>query len=391
MNNKLILCLCATGLVAGAFAWQQAPAKLPPPYHTPSASNGPRIIPRPDGTQFKVPAGFDVQEFAADFEKPRFMLLGPSNEVLVSDSIDKGIVYVISGKDKARKKLIEGLNKPYGLAFWKDYLYVAEATSVKRYKYNKAALSVGPGEEIVAMKDFTKGHWTRSIVFDSKGEKFYLGVGSSSNVDAGDPPTRAAINRYNPDGSGHEIFTEGMRNPIGLHFYPGSNTLWAAVQERDGLGDELVPDYFIAAKQGGFYGFPYAYAGQNEEPRRKGERPDLVKKSLAPDVLLEPHCAVLDFIFYTGKQFPARYQNGALLANHGSSNRSKRLGYSVTFIPFKNGRPSGPAEELLSGFMLSPDSREVWGRPVALLQLADGSVLLSEDGGKKIYRISYKG
>ncbi len=206
MNNKALLCLCATGFVAGALAWQQASVKLPPPYATPSVNNGPRVIPQPNGAKLQVPAGFNIQEYATGFDKPRFMLLGPGNELLLADSADRGTVYILFENGKARKKLIEGLDRPYGMAFWKDYLYVAETTSLKRYKYDKKAMSVGAGEEIVPMKDFARGHWTRSIIFDPKGEKFYLGVGSASNVNAGEPAMRAAINRFNPDGSGHEIF-----------------------------------------------------------------------------------------------------------------------------------------------------------------------------------------
>jgi glucose/arabinose dehydrogenase len=188
-----------------------------------------------------------------------------------------------------------------------------------------------------------------------------------------------------------EIYTSGTRNPIGLHWYPGTNTLWAAVQERDALGDDLVPAYFTPIQQGAFYGWPYAYAGPHEEPRHKGERPDLVSKTIAGDILLQSHVAVLDFLFYTGKQFPAEYQGGAFLAFHGSWNRSKRVGYSVAFIPFKGGKPSGEVRDFLTGWMISPESHEVWGRPVAIMQLPDGSILVSDDGGKKIWRIRYKG
>lgn len=200
---------------------------------------------------------------------------------------------------------------------------------------------------------------------------------------------RAAINRFNPDGSGHEIYASGTRNPIGIHWYPGTQTLWAAVQERDALGDNLVPDFFTHIQQGGFYGWPYAYSGPNEEPRHKGERPDLVAKTIVPDVLLQSHVAVLDFLFYTGKQFPGEYQGGAFLALHGSWNRAQRVGYEVAFIPFKNAKPSGKVEEFLTGWRISPDSPDVWGRPVAILQLSDGSILISDDGGRKIWRVSY--
>ena len=170
-----------------------------------------------------------------------------------------------------------------------------------------------------------------------------MGVGSGSNSSPGEDPRRAAINRYNLDGSGHEIYASGTRNPIGLRWYPGTDTLWAAVQERDELGDDLVPDYFTHIQQGGFYGWPYAYIGPHEDPTNKGLAPDLVAKTIVPDVLLGAHVAVLDFIFYTGKQFPAEYQGGAFLAWHGSWNRSKRVGQSIAFVPFKNGKPVGPA------------------------------------------------
>jgi len=379
------------------FAFRGKPSQLPAPYHTPSASNAPKVIPRPDGAQLSLPKGFTAELYADGFEKPRFMALGPSGEVLISDSADKGTVYILQDRDKdgkaeSKEKLLEGLYRPYGLAFWKDFLYVAETTSLKRYKYNSSATKVeGPGEEVVSMKDFTKAHWTRTVLFDRKGEKMYLAIGSGSNVDAGDDPKRAAINRYNPDGTGHEIVASGMRNPVALRWYPGTDTLWATVQERDGLGDDLVPDFFTSVRPGAFYGWPYAYIGPNEEPRRKGENPELVKKAVVPDVVLGAHKSVLDALFYTGKQFPKEYQGGAFIAYRGSSNRAKRTGYSVVFIPFKKARPAGEARDFLTGFMLGPDQREVWGRPVGLLQMLDGSLLVSEDGGNKVWKISYKG
>jgi glucose/arabinose dehydrogenase len=383
------------GAMAAALAWQGG-LQLPPPFHTPSSNNPPNVIGRPDGVQLRLPAGFRIEVYADGFEVPRFMLEGPSGEILVSDSADSGSVYVLQDKDRnfqpgLRKKLLGGLDRPYGLAFWKDYLYVAETTSLKRYPYDRKSMTAGQGQEVVSMKDFGSGHWTRTILFDRKGEKMYLAIGSRSNVSAGEPPMRAAINRFNPDGSGHEIFAAGTRNPIGLRWYPGTDTLWAAVQERDALGDDLVPDYFTSIRQGGFYGWPFAYIGPNEDPRRKGERPDLVKKTLVPDVPLPAHVAVLDCLFYTGKQFPAEYHGGAFLAFHGSWNRAKRVGYSVAFVPFKDGKPAGPARDFLTGWMLAPDKREVWGRPVGLLQLPDGSLLVSDDGGNKIWRVAYKG
>jgi glucose/arabinose dehydrogenase len=218
----------------------------------------------------------------------------------------------------------------------------------------------------------------------------YLTVGSASNVDANEDAMRAAIHRFNPDGTVPEIVASGVRNVIGLNWYPGTETLWAAVQERDGLGDDLVSDYFTAIHFGGFYGWPYAYLGPHEDPRRKGERPDLVAKTIVPDVWLGSHVAVLDALFYTGNQFPKEYKGGAFLAFHGSWNRSKRVGFSVNFIPFKDGMAVENPRDFLTGFLLDPGKREVWGRPVGLLQLWDGSLLVSDDGGNKIWRISYK-
>ena len=227
------------------------------------------------------------------------------------------------------------------------------------------------------------------MAFDKKGERLYVGVGSGSNIDLGDPENRAAINTYAPDGSGHQIFATGLRNPVTLRVNPVSQALWVTVQERDGLGDGLVPDFFTSVGQGKFYGWPYAYIGSNEEPRHKGVKPELVAKSVEPDVVLPPHAAVMDFLFYTGKQFPAKYRNGAFLVYRGSANRADRMGYSINFLSFKGGKPVGEPVEFLSGFMLGQQSRDVWGRPVGILQLADGSLLLSEDGNNRIYRISY--
>ena len=379
--------------LALAFAGDSKDVKLPPPFATPSVDNGPHVVDKPESAELKLPAGFHVDIYAEGFERPRFMLLGSKGELLLSDSADRGTVYVFEDANKPdqRKKLIEGLDRPYGLALWKDYLYVGEQTSIKRYKYDAASGTVGRGEEVISLAGLGGGHWTRSLLFDSKGEKLYVGVGSRSNVSAGEDPRRAAINRYNPDGSGHETFASGTRNPIGLHWYPGTQTLWAAVQERDLLGDDLVPDYFTHIQQGGFYGWPDAYIGPHEDPRRKGEKPDLVAKTIEPDVVLPAHVAILDYLFYTGKQFPAEYRGGAFMAWHGSWNRSKRVGQEIAFLPFKNGKPAvDQPRHFLTGWMLAPDKREVWGRPVALLQMADGSVLVSDDGGNKIWRISYK-
>ena len=368
---------------------------LPDPFHTPSASNRPKVIPRPDHSKLSVPAGFQVEEYMSGFDaRPRYMVLGPGNDILLSDSGARnepnGVVYVI--KDKQKKKIIEGLDRPFGLTFHEDWLYVAEPTSVKRYKYDAKSMTVtSKGEEIISLEGFGRGHWTRTLRFDQDHKKLYTTVGSGSNIDLGEDPKRASILRSNPDGSNVETLASGLRNVIGLRWYPGSRQLWAAVQERDGLGDDIANDYLVGIKEGGFYGWPYAYNGPHEEPRHKDAAPDMVKKTLYPDVLLGAHVAVLDILFYEGGQFPDEYKGGLFLAFHGSWNRAKRTGYSVVYIPFKDGKPTSGPQDFLTGWMLGEDEREVWGRPVGLLQMPDGSLLVSDDGGRKLWRISYKG
>ena len=366
--------------------WQE----LPEPYATPSAVNPPRVIARPPGATLSVPDGFTVEEYLAGFAAPRFMLLGPQQEILLTD-MDAGVVYVI--RDRAARPLIEDLDLPYGLALYQRWLYVAEAGSVKRYAYDAGAGRVGAGEEIIPLQKYAAGrggHFTRSLLVDEKNGKLYLTVGSASNVSAGEPPIRAAISRFNPDGSGYELFATGIRNPIGLRWYPGSQDLWVTSHERDGLGDDLVPDYLTRVTAGGFYGWPYAYIGPHEDPRRKGEAPELVEKTLYPDVLLGSHTGSMDLLFYTGTQFPEKYRGGAFVALHGSWNRARRVGQEIVFVPFRDGKPQAGPQDFLSGWMLGEDKKEVWGRPVGLLQLPDGSLLISDDGAGKLWRVSYK-
>jgi glucose/arabinose dehydrogenase len=376
---------------------------LPEPYHTESANNPPRMIERPEQASLSVPEGFVVEEYLSDFLRPRFMLLGPDNEILLSD-MSAGIVYVI--RDKKVEPLITNLSRPYGMAFYKDWLYVAETSSVKRYKYVPKQASVGKGEEVIPLRRYSAGHHiTRSILFDEDAGKLSLAVGSASNVDKGEPPIRAAVSRYNPDGTGFELFATGIRNPIGLQWYPhieesdtendssnneGEKKLWITTHERDGLGDDLVPDYFTMVQEGGFYGWPYAYIGPHEDPRHAGVAPDKVKQTLYPDVLLGGHVGAMDFTFYTGNKFPKKYRGGAFLALHGSWNRSKRAGYKIVFVPFKKGRPVSGPEDFLTGWMLAEDKAEVWGRPVGVLQMPDGSLLISDDGSGKLWRVSYR-
>jgi glucose/arabinose dehydrogenase len=364
---------------------------LPEPFATPSARNNPTIVPRPDGAALTAPPGFVVEEFM-DFAglRPRFMMLGPGNEILISDTSGNGNVFVI--KDGVRTAIIEKLDRPYGLALKGDQLYVAEPTSVKQYTYDAKAMRVtGPGKEIIALPGMGTGHNTRTIAFNRDGSKLYLSVGSRSNIDLGEDPMRAAVHRYNPDGTGHETIATGLRNAVGMRFYPGTDDLWVTVHEREALGDDLAPDYATKVEPGGFYGWPIAYIGPHAEPRHKDVDMKKVESTLYPDVILGGHVGPLDLAFYTGKMFPAKYQGGMFVALHGSWNRAERQGYKIVFIPFKNRMAVSGPEDFVSGWMLAPDKKEVWGRPVGLLQMPDGSLLVSDDGGRKIWRISYKG
>ena len=396
MRNVLLI---TSMLGFASTGWAQSPERpvnwkgLPPPFHSESVRNRPEVVSRPDHAELRLPPGFAVEEYLSGFERPRFMMLGPGNEILLTDSGSRdarnGVVYTL--KDSSRTKLLEGLDRPYGLALNDGWLYVAETTSVKRYRYDAETMRAKtPGEEVVPLQKFGSGHWTRSLLFNREGTKFYLSVGSGSNIDLGEDPMRAAVHRFNPDGSGHEIVASGLRNVIGLRSYPGTEDLFVAVQERDGLGDDLVPDYVTKIQDGGFYGWPIAYIGPHPEPRHENQDAAKIRSTQYPDVLLGAHVAVLDILFYTGEQFPAKYRGGMFLAFHGSWNRAERVGYSVTFIPFENGAPTAGPEAFLTGFMLDPKKREVWGRPVGLLQPPDGSLLVSDDGGGKIWRITYR-
>lgn len=282
------------------------------------------------------------------------------------------------------------LGQPFGLAFNDGYLYVGNTTSLVRYKYSNGDLKAqGAPEKLMNLP--AGGHTTRNVIFNRKGTKMYVAVGSLSNNDAGEDCRRAAILEFNPDGSGYRIFASGIRNPVGLALQPGTDIVWTAINERDNLGDDLVPDYATSVRDGGFYGWPYAYIGPNYDPRFIGAFPELVKKTIVPDVLLPSHSAALGITFYEGDGFPGRYRNGGFVALHGSWNRSVAAGYRVVFFPMNNGRP-GPIEDFMTGFLASTGENggpiESWGRPVGLTVAPDGSLLVSDDGGNKIWKIS---
>src|SRR5581483_8320002 len=301
----------------------QSESDLPAPYSTSSADNGPRVVSRPKGAELHLPPGFKIEEFASDFNVPRWMIQGPNGDIFVSEvganriTVLRGIK---DGKPESRSVFASGLTLPFGMAIHNGYFYIANTNSVIRYHYTPGQTEAqGASEKIIDLpgRGYNQ-HWTRNILFSPDGSKLYVTVGSQTNVSVEPDERRAAISVYDPDGGSHRVFASGIRNPVGLDFYPGTDTLWAAVNERDELGDDLVPDYVTSVKDGGFYGWPYYYIGNHQDPRHKGERPDLAGKVIVPDVLLRSHVAALGLHFYRGDQFPADYKGDAFVALHGS-------------------------------------------------------------------------
>jgi glucose/arabinose dehydrogenase len=401
-------------IVLAVLAIQQ----LAPPFHTPWFRKGTRVVEMPADHRLTVPPGFRVNLFAEKLQFARFMALAPNGDVFLAEPFrGDGRITVLRDADKdgvaeTRDTFATGLNRPFGLAFWKNYLYVGNNDSVVRFTYKTGQTKAeGTAENIVELPPSdaaldrdtanrlkidisqTRGynHWTRNVIFNPAGTKMYVTVGSATNATPESDGRRAAINEYSPDGRAHRVFASGLRNPVGLAYFPGTNTLWTAVNERDQLGDDLVPDYITSVRDGAFYGWPYSYIGKHLDPTVTDQRPDLVAKASMPDVLLPSHSAALGLIFYTGSQFPAEYRNNAFVALHGSINRSTLSGYRVVRVPFRDGKPAGPTQDFLTGFIARDDEeKQAWGRPVGLLQMPDGSMLVSDDGGNRVWRVGYE-
>ena len=379
-------------------------ADLPEPYATDSASNSPNVIPVPDDPILQVPAGFRVNVFADNLPSVRWMTVTPEGDVLAVQSKENKIT-LLQDKDsdgvaEVRKTFGDrrnNLDQPLGVTFAVGDFYVANTGEVLRFDYQPGQLLEGTGTEITQL---TPGgynqHWTRNIVTAPDGNKLYVSVGSKSNVKPEELP-RASIQVMNLDGSERDTYAYGLRNPVGLDFHPITGELYTTVNERDRLGNNLVPDYFTSVKQDGFYGWPYAYLTPDLlDPRRmqgnKSERPELAAKTITPDVLFQSHSAALGVQFYDKQQFPESYHNGAFVAFRGSWNRDRGTGYKIVFVPFgEDNRPLGYYEDFLTGFLVDPEGPDTFARPVGLQVLPDGSLLLAEDGNNRIYRISYEG
>ncbi|KRD63967.1 L-sorbosone dehydrogenase [Flavobacterium sp. Root935] len=374
---------------------------LPPPYATESKTNNSKVIGWSEGKTPKAPEGFTVTKFADGFENPRWTYIAPNQDIFVVESgtrSSKNQITVLRDKDKdgkfeTREVFISGLNKPFGMLILKDFFYIANTDGLYRYPYKNNPLKLETkGEKILELPaGGYNNHWTRNLLASSDGSKIYVSVGSGSNVGENGMDKevrRAAILEINPDGTGEKIYASGLRNPVGMDWNPANKELWTAVNERDELGDDLVPDYITSVKRDGFYGWPYSYFGSIPDPRLKGERKDLVEKAIVPDVPVGSHTASLGLAFYTKNAFPAKYKNGAFVGQHGSWNRSKISGYKVLFVPFKDGKPSGKPEDFLTGFISDSNKAEVYGRPVAVTVMNDGSLLVNDDSGNTIWKVT---
>ena len=381
-------------------------ADLPAPKVTPSVDNPPHVVKRPKDAWPQAPAGFQVQLYADGLTKPRLIRVAPNGDAFVVES-KAGVLRVFrglldTGKAAWSGVFAKGFTDPFGIAFYPPgpdprWLYVANTDSVVRLPYrNGDTVARGPAETIVAELPGGGllrggGHWTRDIAFSRDGKRMFVSVGSRSNND--DPDTtpaekeRADVLAFAPDGSGRRVYASGIRNAVGLAVHPRSGELWASVNERDELGDQLVPDYITHVEDGGFYGWPWYYIGGNQDPRHRGKHPELKEKVIVPDVLLQPHTASLQMLFYEGKQFPSEYAGDIFAAQHGSWNKAVRTGYSVIRVPMRGTRAAGDYEIFLTGFVTRDG--EVWGRPVGVAVAKDGALLVTDDVSNSIWRVSH--
>ena len=377
---------------------------LPPPYATHSADNGPQLVARPENVWPVAPAGFKVELYASGLDNPRTLRTAPNGDIFLAES-DPGRIRVFrgltsDGKPEQSAIFASGLKRPYGLAFYPagpdpQWLYVGNENEVVRFAYHNGDLKATAAPEHIADLPAGGGHWTRAVVFSQDGKKMFVAVGSGSNID--DPDTtprekdRADILWCDPANCRLSVYAYGIRNAGGgLAIAPQTGELWCSVNERDGLGDNLVPDYITHVQEGGFYGWPWWYMGGHQDPRHKGKHPELKDKVIVPEVLLQPHNASLEFTFYEGQKFPAEYKGDIFASEHGSWNKSVRVGYEVIRVPLhQTGDASGDYEDFLTGFVL-PDGN-VWGRPVGVTVAPDGSLLVSDDGSNSIWRVSYSG
>jgi glucose/arabinose dehydrogenase len=381
-------------------------ADLATPYDTPSANNHPKMVKRPEWAWPKVPEGFEVTEFTTGLIEPRVIVRAPNGDLFLAESRASRL-HVFrdadgDGRPEANAIFTTGLDRPFGIAFYPPrpeprYVYVANTGSVVRFPYQNGDLKAR-GEVETIVKEIPSGdeevggggHWTRDLEFAPDGKTLYVSVGSRSNVsDDANERRRADILAFDPDGQHERIHASGLRNAVGLATHPKTGQLWASVNERDELGDHLVPDYITHIEEGGFYGWPWYYLGPHQDPRHRGKHPELKDRVIVPDVLLQSHSASLDMTFYDGTQFPEAYRLDANAAEHGSWNRTRRTGYKVIRVPMKDGKATGEYEDFLVGFVTKDG--DVWGRPVGVAAAKDGSLMITDDGSGTVWRVAYVG
>ena len=387
---------------------------LPAPYATESVDNGPSVVPRPAGAMPEAPAGFKVELYATALKNPRLIRTAPNGDLFVVESEpdrsgDSGTVVVFrgvdaSGKPKQVSTFATGLKQPFGLAFYPlgpnpKWVYIGNTDSVVKFPYKNGDLkATGPSQVVVAAlpgggRLRGGGHWTRDVVFSKDGQHMLVSVGSGSNVDDADTHPRefhrADVLEYTPEGKFIEVYAHGIRNCVGEAINPVTGSLWCSVNERDALGNNLVPDYVTHVQEGGFYGWPWWYMGGHQDPRLEGKHPELQHRVITPDILVNPHFASLELLFYEGSQFPAEYKGDGFACEHGSWNRAKRSGYEVIRLPMKNGHATGEYEDFLTGFTNGDGT--VWGRPVGVATAPDGSLFVTDDGSRSIWHVSYVG
>ena len=394
------------------------PAQLPAPKSSPIVTNRSLTLPY-EGQVPQVPAGFKATLFASGLANPRRLLVLPNGDVLVAEQSAGYLTLLREGGDGTAQWItrhVEDLHRPYGLAWRHDHVLVADQDAIWRVPHMLGAVRAGRptpapraaqvppeerkpspgayGAELLTPKGVFGvpiGHQNRPLAVDPKTGALFVGVGSSGNLGV-EPEPKATIQRFDADGGNQKTYASGMRNPTALAFHPQTGELWAVVQERDGLGDNLPSDYLIRVQEGGFYGWPYAYIGPHPQPGFATLAPDKVKATLTPDLLFEAHSSTLDLVFYDAAQFPVEMQGSAFVALKGSWNRSEPTGYKVVRVPFKDGRPEGSYENFAVGFWASGARRaEVWGRPAALAIAKDGSLLVADDTGGTIWKVSYTG
>ena len=377
---------------------------LPAPFATESAQNGAEVVARPQNAWPVAPAGFKVELFASGLDNPRLLRTAPNGDIFLAES-EAGRIRVFrgitaDGKPEQTAIFASGLRRPYGIAFYPpgpdpEWVYIGDTNEVIRFPYHNGDLKASGASQHVADLPSGGGHWTRAIAFSPDGKTMFVGVGSASNVDDTDThpseKDRADILACDPMNCRLKIYAYGIRNAGGgIAVNPKTSELWCSVNERDALGDNLVPDYITHVEEGGFYGWPWWYIGAHQDPRHEGKHPELKDKAIVPDVLLQPHNASLEFTFYQGDKFPNEYDGDIFASEHGSWNKAVRVGYEVIRVPLhQTGRATGEYEDFLTGFVL-PDGH-VWGRPVGITVAHDGSLLVSDDGSNSIWRVSYTG